>query len=187
MTKLSRNYLLNKNVDAESLQDIIKGIIDVNDYDDKESENKVAYVREPIKLVVDSFGGECYSGMALVNLIESSKTPIHTYCYGKAMSMGLATFAVGHKRFAHKNATFMQHQVAGGAFGKLLDIREGAEEYGRVQEILDTILLDNSNISKDKLKKYRKQKLDWYFNGTEAFEMGLVEELLETTVTRPEK
>lgn len=187
MSSPKRNFFLNKDVDASSLKDIIEGIIAINDYDDKESDNKVKYERIPIKLTIDSYGGECYTGMALVNLIESSKTPVHTYCYGKAMSMGLAIYAVGHKRFAHKKAFFMQHQLSGGTEGKLLDMKEGSEQQLVLQKILDSVLIEHSNITKKQLKKYRKKKLDWYFTGKEAFKLGLVDELLESAISRPEK
>lgn len=184
MTNPKRRILFNKEVTEENLKEVIEAIIAVNEFDDNASENKVKYDREPIELVVDSFGGDCYSGMALVNLIETSKTPVHTYCYGKAMSMGLAIFAVGHKRFAHKKAYFMQHQLSGGAYGKLLDVQERVEHQGKLQKLLDSVLIDNTKITKKQLMKYRKQKLDWFFTGKEAFKLGLVDELLENTTSR---
>jgi ATP-dependent Clp protease protease subunit len=101
----NREFLLNKNVSSDSVEAIVKGIFEINRYDDKQEEIDSAYVRRPIKITVDSFGGSIYCGLLLVNAIENSDTPIHGYCYSKAMSMGFITFVVCHKRFASPNAT----------------------------------------------------------------------------------
>lgn len=173
-----REFFLNANVKAESLKDIILGIIEVNNYDDEQSANKVKYVRKPIKLIVDSFGGECYSGMALVNIIDTSTTSVYTYCYGKAMSMGLTIFVAGHKRFAHPLATFMQHQLWGGVENKLTEMVESIEQAIILQEMLDDFLVSKTKIKKSKLLTLRDRKKDWYFSGQEGIELGVVDELI---------
>lgn len=173
-----REFFLNTNVKADTLKDIILGINEVNKYDDEQSINKIKYVRKPIKLIIDSFGGECYSGMALVNIIDTSTTSVHTYCYGKAMSMGLILFVAGHKRFAHPLATFMQHQLWSGTEDKLTEMIESVEQFIRLQDMLDGFLISKTNIKKSKLLKFRDKKKDWYFSGTEAIEFGVADELI---------
>lgn len=173
-----RVFLLNSNVTAESVENIILGIQAINRKDKKDGKNKVKFKRKPIKVIIDSFGGDCYSGMALVNVINTSKTPVHTYCYGKAMSMGLTIYSVGHKRFAHKYASFMQHQMLGGTQGKLIDMTQGIEEWTKLQEMMDNVLVEKTNIKKSKLLKLREKKKDWYFSGEEALKLGLVDKLI---------
>ena len=174
----NRKFILNKNVNADSLSDIIKGILDINEYDDNQENVQKDYEREPIKLVVDSFGGNIYCGMALVNVILTSETPVYTYCYGKAMSMGLLIFSVGHKRFAHPLATFMHHQLSGNSSGKFMDIVEDVEQKTKLQNILDGLLVSKTKIDERVILEYRKSKTDWYFLGNEGYKMGLVDELL---------
>lgn len=181
-TSPKRDFMLNKDVTASSLETIILGIHEANKYDDEKSAEKVNFVRKPIKIIIDSYGGECYSGMALVNTIDTSKTPVHTYCYGKAMSMGLTLFAAGHKRFAHRLATFMQHQLTGGGRAKLVDLADSLDEKMKLQEMLDDFLVERTEIEKETIMKFRETKTDWYFNGQEAFEYGVVDELLESRV-----
>lgn len=174
----NRVFFINKNIDAESIESAILGITEININDDKQEKEKVNFNRKPIKLIIDSYGGDCYSGMALVNIIKTSKTPVHTYCYGKAMSMGLAIFASGHKRFAHRDAWLMQHQLYGGAMGKLVDLEESVEQKVKLQDMLDKILIDSSNIKRSKLLEFREKKFDWFFTGEEGRELGVVDELL---------
>lgn len=174
----NRQFFLNTNVSADKLEDIILGILEINRQDDLNSQNKVNFERQPIKLIIDSYGGNVYCGLALVSVIENSKTPVHTYCYGKAMSMGLTLFAVGHKRFVSKYATIMQHQLSAGTIGKLQDMLEDASEYVRLQEVLDDILVEKTNIDIATLLQFRKTKTDWYFDGKTAVELGVADELI---------
>lgn len=177
-----REFFLNQNVTAESIKDIILGIQAVNKLDDDSSKNALKFERKPIILTIDTFGGDCYSGMALVNLISSSTTPVHTYCYGKAMSMGLILFIAGHKRFAHPLCTFMQHQLWGGAEGKLVELIENVEQKKMLQEMLDDYLVSKTFIKKNKILQLRSTKTDWFFTGQEAIDLGVADELITRQV-----
>jgi ATP-dependent Clp protease, protease subunit len=176
----NREFLLNKNVSAESVEAIVKGILEINRYDDKQEEEDSSYVRRPIKVIVDSYGGNIYCGLLLVNTIENSETPIHTYCYSKAMSMGFITFAVGHKRFASPNATLMYHD-AGTSLGNTVEgIQQHLDQLKRVVARMDGMITSYTNIPQTKLDKVKKMKQDWYIFGDDAVELGLVDELLES-------
>ena len=48
--------------------------------------------RTPIRIYINSYGGAIYDMWAFVQLMESSKTPIYTYCTGYAMSAALCHF-----------------------------------------------------------------------------------------------
>lgn len=174
----NREFLINTEIEAKNIEEVILGILAINRQDDLDIKNKMNFERQPIKVIVDSYGGYCYDGMTLVNVIATSKTPVHTYCYGKAMSMGLTIYSVGHKRFAHKRATFMQHQLSGVSIGKLTDMVQSAKEDVKLQDMLDDVLLENSDIKKSKILDLRERKVDWYFTGEEALEFGLVDELI---------
>lgn len=176
---IKRYLLINQSITEDGLTEFIKEIHKANLYDDEQEFKLKNYTRKPIKIVIESFGGECYSGMSLVNTIRTSKTPVHTYCYGKAMSMGLTIYSVGHKRFATSDTTFMQHQLSGGAFGKLRELEHSIAQKVRLQEMMDDVLVANTKIKKSKILKLRELQKDWYFNGEKAVKLGLVDELLE--------
>lgn len=177
---VKRYFLINNDIMEDKLTDVLQEIHKTNLFDDQEESKIKDYVRKPIKLVIESYGGDCYSGMSLVNTILTSKTPVHTYCYGKAMSMGLTIYSAGHKRYAHKNTTFMQHQLSGWSYGKLKDLENEMEEKIRLQDMLDSVLVDNTIIKMSKLLDLREKKKDWFFTGSEAVDLGLVDELLDT-------
>jgi ATP-dependent Clp protease protease subunit len=174
-----RSIILSNDIDNESVEEMIQFILDVNEYDDEQDSVSKDFERKPIKLVINSFGGVIYDGFALIGVIKTSKTPIHTYCYGYAMSMGLPIFACGWKRIASKYATFMYHEALNSypQFDKLSIIKDDLDESNRVMKQYDEILLLNSTISQKQLDDVKKSRRDWYFTAEEAFKYGMVDEI----------
>jgi ATP-dependent Clp protease protease subunit len=173
-----RDFILNDDVSASSIKDIIMGILEINRYDEEQLEKNEKYVRRPINLIVNTYGGSIYDGFALVSVMDTSKTPVHTYCYGKAMSMGFLIFAIGHKRFAHPLATFMYHNGAVGMHDDYKGLEYGLEQGKSIVAMGDRYITSITNITQEKLDHYKERRQNWYMFAEEAFEYGLVDELL---------
>lgn len=176
-----REFLLNKNVSAESVQNIIEGINEINRYDVEQEEKDENYIRKPIRVIVDSYGGSIYCGLALINTMDTSETPIHTYCFGKAMSMGFAIFIAGHRRFVHKNAYLMYHDASTSLGGTVEGIEQSVKQIKRVVRSLDEMIVEYTNVTMTRLNRVKKTKADWYLSGTEAIEFGIADELVKST------
>src|SRR5690606_12507165 len=104
-----RDFILDGKVGEDTIRKISEAIIDINRYDEEQEVKNSDYVRKPIELIINTYGGSLYDANLMIGVIETSKTPVHTYCHGKAMSAGFYIFASGHKRFATPLATFMYH------------------------------------------------------------------------------
>lgn len=174
----SRTLFLNGTVDQDNTKELIEAIYKFNDEDDRKGKNLVKFDRQPIKLIVNTYGGYAYDGFGLVGVIEQSKTPVHTYVHGKAMSAGLAIALAGHKRYAGKYATFMYHQVLTGAWGKIEQIKEDLGEAERLCAIYDGIVLGKSNIRKDDLERVKERRADWFIGADEALKLGIIDEII---------
>ena len=180
---LSRNLYLPKQVDQASMNDLTKSIVSINDDDEHlTSLYKVYgldYKRKPIKLYIDSYGGSVYQCFGLIGIMEQSKTPIHTFVTGAAMSCGFIILINGHKRFAYRHATPLYHQVSSGFFGKVKDLEEKLEETKRLQKKIEDMTLSLTKISKKKLSDILKNKVDWYMTADSALELGVIDEIIE--------
>lgn len=174
----NRDLILSENVTQDSVKGLIREILEINDFDDKQEEEKRTYERKPIRLIVNTYGGSVYDGFALVAAIEKSKTPVHTICFGKAMSMGFMIMLAGHKRFAHPLATLMYHQISTLAWGKIEEIKQEVTECERLEKLYDDYVLKHSNLIKKQLDEVKKLKQEWYIGADEAVKLGLVDELL---------
>lgn len=174
----SRILYLNDDVDAGSMKPIIEQILKWNEQDDEKDKKQKDFVRKPVKLIVNTYGGSVYDGFGLISVIDNSKTPIHTYVYGKAMSMGFLIAAAGHKRFAGKLATFMYHQIASFAWGKLEQIKEDVKECERLQAMYNGYLLARTAIRESDVQPVLDRRGEWFFGADEAVKLKLVDEVL---------
>ena len=160
---MERTLLFNKQVDQKTIGDITQKILDINADDAYLKKlykiNGLKYKRQPIEIYIDSYGGYVYQILGLVSVMQNSKTPIH-------------------KRFAHKHSTPLYHQVSGGTIGTVKEMKESVEQSSKLQDKLEKLTLENTNISKKQLKKVYKRKLDWYLESDEALELGVVDEII---------
>lgn len=174
-----RTLILSDDVDNNTVSVIMEGIAYINQYDDENEATVVEYEREPIKLIINSFGGSIYDGFALIGMMQLSKTPIHTYCLGSAMSMALLILASGHERYGHKLATFMYHECSDEPVAdKLSTINENMEETKRLMVVYDTHLLSVTNFKKKQLDDIKSKKIDYYFSPQQALKFGLIDQIV---------
>jgi ATP-dependent Clp protease protease subunit len=175
----SRTIILSGDIESEMVHDIIEKILYINEYDEDNEETIKDYVRKPIKLIINSFGGSVYDGFAIIGVIENSKTPIHTYCYGSAMSMSLLIFVSGHFRYAHRLCTIMYHECLDQPnYDKLATLRENIDETRRIMEVYDEHLLSKTMLKRTQLEKSKQKKFDWYMNADMALKLGIADEII---------
>ena len=145
----------------------------------REDKNKEEDKRDPIKLIINSSGGRVYDGLGIVDAIETSTTPIHTYIHGHAMSMAFAIATCGHYRYATKRTTFMYHEMSWETGTEKMKVHEQELKEGkRLWTIYDNIITTNTNISLKILQKIRKEQKEWYMDAHEALEWKIVDEII---------
>lgn len=173
-----RVFYLFEDVDEKSVKGIIEAIININIDDNEKDLKEKDFIRKPFSLIINSDEGSIYDGLGLISVIEQSKTPIHTYVFGKAFSMGLILSICGHRRYASKFASFMYHEGMGGARGTFGYIRNKADEYERVQDIIEEIILSKTKIKESQLKEVKEKQRDWFISSDEALKLGMVDEII---------
>jgi ATP-dependent Clp protease protease subunit len=171
-----------KQVDQESINELTKSIIAINE-DDSHLEKiyalqDIEYTPKPIKIYVDSYGGYVYQCFGLLSIMSTSKTPIHTIVTGCAMSCGFLIAIAGHKRFCYPKSTYMYHQVSSGSIGKAKDLEENVYETKRLQKMLEQHTLEFTKITKKRLKEVYKTKFDWYIEAEDAKQLCVVDKIL---------
>ena len=77
-----RELLLSDSISQGSVKTIIENIFEINEDDREKEEIYKNWERKPIKLFINSYGGCVYDGLALIDVIKRSKTPVHTICVG---------------------------------------------------------------------------------------------------------
>jgi len=134
-----------------------------------------------IPIVIDSYGGQVYSLMAMVSTIKHAELPIATIVEGKAMSCGAILFSFGEEgmRFIDPNATIMIHDVSSWEYGKVEEVKASADETDRLNKLVYTHMARNCGKKDDYFLKlvHKKGHADWYLNAEDAKKHGLANHL----------
>ena len=186
------NIYLKGDVDEEMWQTLVDKINEIKSADDDIADQSLAslmsvgieaeIIRPSINIYLSTFGGYIYDMLSIYDEIKSLKNEykVNIYCVGKIMSAGtIIMLAADYEhRFAYPSTTFMYHTLAGGAFGKIKDIEENAEECKRLHKIMWNIYKENTAIPDDKLDEIYKCKKDWYITAEQAKKYKIISKIL---------
>ena len=135
----SRNLFLYQEVDNSIVKDLTTEILTFNEEDRTDRDSKKNFKEKPINLYINSYGGYVDAAFALINIIESSQTPINTICTGVAASAAFLIFLSGSNRKAYKESRMMYHQLQQSQGDTYLDLR-------LYEETLKTTKLCNNDV-----------------------------------------
>lgn len=140
-----------------------------------------------IQLYINSPGGVISSGLAIYDTMRLIRPQVSTVCMGMAASMATVLLCSGEKgkRFALPNSTIHMHQALSSAQGQATDIEIAAREILRLQQIIRTILSDNTGQSMDKI--VHDTDRDYYLNPEQSKEYGLIDEILGVKADKVKK
>lgn len=173
-----RIYYLSDYIDNSGVGLLGFEILLTNKQDDEEEEKQKNYTRKPIKIYINSLGGDLYDMWGLIDIIQNSKTPIYTYCTGYAMSAAFKIFLAGHKRFCYTHSVFMYHQINCWVSGKMGDVNHRVDELNYQQEQIEEFVKSCTEIKNKQLKNNRELKENWYIYADEALKLGIVDEII---------
>ncbi len=168
----NRVIYLDDEIDRGTVTPIIRMIVAWNRKDKELSRDQ----RRPIKILINSYGGDIDATLSLIDVIKISKTPVYTYNVGVAMSGGFYILIAGHKKYALRNSQSLAHQGSGGFEGTAEEIKSHTAQYNKLLARLFDHILECTKIPKDLLNK--KKKTEWFINGEEQVELGVVDEII---------
>jgi len=168
-------------------------IIRVNKFDEESAKKFVGEManahntgQKIIPVVIDSYGGEVYSLMAMISSIKNAELPVATIIEGKAMSCGAILFSFGEegRRFMDPNATLMIHDVSSGMLGKIEELKADVKEAERLNSVVYKMMAQNCGKSDAYFTKLvdKKKHADWYLDAEEAKKHNLANHLRVPTM-----
>lgn len=134
-----------------------------------------------INIYINSPGGDCYSGLELVSVMDFVKSDVATTVLGLAASMGAVISSNGAKgkRFLLPYSRFMVHQPLS-SFGhsKFTDSKIALQEMESVRNDIYEVLAKNSGKSFDEIVQLCENGDRWMKFG-EVIELGFADKLIE--------
>jgi len=172
-----REIVINEDITDLLIEKAVIQIKNINSYDAQMESQVVGYEREPIKLLLNTGGGELDAALSLCASIEMSKTPVHTVALGKACSAGFLILICGHKRYAQQYSRLMYHTGSSGYIGTITDILEHGDYLESLNDMIHGIVLAHTAITEEQLDDVFARKSDWYLTIPEAFELGVIDSI----------
>lgn len=171
---INRELFISNEITEETAIHIVTMINNYNTIDElnqvKESE------RLPIKIYINTDGGDLYAALSIIDAIQLSKTPIFTIVIGTAFSGGFFISMVGHKRFCYQNASFMFHEGGCAWEGDAHKFHSHEQHYKSLLRRVKKIVIDNSNINEEYYDAIRKD--DNWWDSQEALKLGIIDKIM---------
>jgi ATP-dependent Clp protease, protease subunit len=128
-----------------------------------------------IKLYLNVGGGQQYSIMAVIDMMNACKCDVSTVALGSVSGSAVLVLASGTKgkRFSMKNARIIVNQPLGGTQGSYIDVRLQAQEQNRNLKIAQLVLSQRSGQSMDSAAELLDR--DTFLSAEQAVELGIID------------
>jgi len=135
---------------------------------------------DPINFYINSPGGSVTAGMGIYDTMQFIKSPVHTYVFGQAASMGSLLAQAGEPghRYIMPHARHMIHQPSGGARGMVSDIEITYKEIQRLKEELTRIYVDHNSVGKTFEQLTKDMDRDTWMTAEQSVAYGLVDKIV---------
>lgn len=143
---------------------------------------------EPIRLVIDSPGGEDVAMFHLYDYILGSKTPIYTIGTGEVCSAAALILVAGEKghRSATPNCLYMTHQGYSGIGGDDDEIEAQAALQALMSDRYWKLLQRHTNLTAAQWLGKSKHRGELWINTTTMLEYGVIDSVIPTAQAWPE-
>ncbi len=134
-----------------------------------------------IKLLINSPGGEIYSGLQTLQYIKRIGVPVDTIIMGgQAASMGSLLFLAGTgRRVMTTDSSLLFHQPrAGGIGGTLSELEQIVEDMKGLHNRMKNMIVEKTGLTKQQVSEFMDKNLDFRVYPLKALKMGFATHVL---------
>ncbi|MDA0838024.1 MAG: ATP-dependent Clp protease proteolytic subunit [Planctomycetota bacterium] len=134
----------------------------------------------PIKIFIDSPGGDADAGYGILDMIRFVNSEVYTISNGLTASAGviISLAAKPEHRFSLPNSRFLIHQPSSGMQGTASDIKIHAEEILKLKKRVIQLIADECGQKYEKVEEDIRR--DRWLSPAEALEYGLISKILRS-------
>jgi ATP-dependent Clp protease, protease subunit len=133
---------------------------------------------EPVKVMIDSPGGDVDAGYAIFDMIRFIKPEVYTIGMGLVASAGalILLAAPKERRLALPNSHYLIHQPLSGIRGVATEIEIHAKEIEKARKKINLLISDETGKALKQVEKDTDR--DYWLNAEESIEYGLVSRII---------
>jgi ATP-dependent Clp protease protease subunit len=133
---------------------------------------------EPIRIFIDSPGGDADAGYAIFDMIRFVKPEVWTIGMGLVASAAaiIQLAAPKQRRVGLPNSHYLIHQPLSGIRGVATDIEIHAKELEKLREKINRLISEETGIAFNQVEKDTDR--DYWMNAQEAVNYGLISKVI---------
>jgi ATP-dependent Clp protease protease subunit len=133
---------------------------------------------EPIRIFIDSPGGDADAGYAIFDMIRFVKPPVWTIGMGLVASAAaiIQLAAPKDRRVGLPNSHYLIHQPLSGIRGVATDIDIHARELAKLREKINRLIADETGAPYEQVEKDTDR--DFWMSAAEAVKYGLINKVI---------
>ena len=133
---------------------------------------------DPIRIYIDSPGGDADAGYAIFDMIRFVTPPVITLGMGLVASAAAIIQLASPKdrRFGLPNSHYLIHQPLSGIRGVATDIEIHARELGKLREKINRLISEETGVPAEQVEKDTDR--DYWMTAEEAVNYGLISRVI---------
>jgi ATP-dependent Clp protease protease subunit len=134
--------------------------------------------KEPIRIFIDSPGGDADAGYAIFDMIRFIAPPVWTIGMGLVASAAaiIQLASPKERRVGLPNSHYLIHQPLSGIRGVATDIEIHARELDKLREKINRLIAGETGVPYDQVEKDTDR--DYWMNAEEAARYGLISQVI---------
>lgn len=128
---------------------------------------------KPIRIAINSPGGDCFAGAAIFNALEQYEGRKIVRVDGVAASMASIIAMVGDEIYMSPGSTMMVHKPSAGAYGNTDDLKRTISMLDALEETMIDVYKRRTGLSEDKIAGLLEEEK--WMSPAEAVELGFAD------------
>ncbi|MCQ2613791.1 MAG: ATP-dependent Clp protease proteolytic subunit [Treponemataceae bacterium] len=165
----TRQILLSGEVNKELAEKIVRQLLILEAESD-----------EPIRIFIDSPGGDADAGYAIFDMIRFINAPVYTIGMGLVASAAalILLAAPKERRIGLPNSRYLIHQPLSGMKGTATEIEIHAQEIEKLREKINRLIAEETGKPFEQVCKDTDR--DYWLNASESIEYGLLSKVVSS-------
>lgn len=166
--------LLIGEIDSEISEKIVGQLYDLEDV------NLQNNVNIPIKLLINSPGGDLYCSQMICDVMNEITTPVYTYSYGQSCSGGFIIFMNGERgyRTSGKYTQFMTHRFSTSMEGSQSDFKDYQIVLDQMLDRLVNFYKDCTDLDENIILEELLNEKNVYLSPLECYHYNVVDKII---------
>ena len=167
----NRTIVINEDISEASIETVVLPLLEM----DNDGSGK------PIKILLNTNGGDVGIGLLICDVIENLKTPTEIILLANGYSMGSLILMSGYSnpnvtRKCYRFSTALVHGGSTYIGGTSMQVRDFHNFQQKYEKKIREFIISHSAITEDEYDKM--ERYEWYFTAEDMIEKKLVEEII---------